>query len=785
MAQVYSPTPHRIALCALARHLNYHPEDEDVELEGRARRDDGTRVLRARDRHALSRLLMEEATSTDGFREPTLRALQSRLDAFSRADGAPPAFPDDVVVDVHDEDFLSLADRDPDGRVNLKNLLRESLGVIRNVDDLVRLFRDVEPRSAHAAVMRGDVDDYFGDPTWPSPVDPDSIVGVFLRRCCVDFDRLSFEGACKVQSVFAHYVREGEGAYDTLEKDADGISTRDLGDATRRGLRADAAAGDADDAAAEAFASGGAPSHPFDPRGLADVGVRTPAALVAHVARHIHGAVSDVGRTAPGDVAARLDDVAAVAPNLPGAHLLRHLDALRAKDFPAAVDHLRRHFDTLAASDGADDPVRSSVSVGSTPRPGAGSNAVAGSTDAAAGRERLQSALLALGVAHASFAHGAEALKALNEAVRTAQQNGDESSLAPRRGGVRRALRVRGGTARERGGKPRGRSRTRSGNPRRISRRRRGRGRGCGRAGRRGRVRGGGGSETVTSEVSLAGEGARAAAPRRVRRVGARETRRDATTARGRGRERKRVGSESRRRGRRRTRGDLGVASHRGIGSARRRRRRRANRRIAQTRRRHMRRRAAHGRRRSRRRRRRRRARRLRRVPRAPRRRCRRRPPPRRASMRQLTGAGVRARGRHVGCARRPRDGARVRSPTSPLRRVRTRRTEGQFERRGNSRRRILLDEFFLSVGSYEHGGGGGGHGVRVGVPRAPAAVEHGPSAASATLATASHRFPREDSDALAAAAHRCAPRRRREATFEARVAQPPRSPRSRPRLSP
>ena len=64
MAQVYSPTPHRIALCALARHLNYHPEDEDVELEGRARRDDGTRVLRARDRHALSRLLMEEATST-------------------------------------------------------------------------------------------------------------------------------------------------------------------------------------------------------------------------------------------------------------------------------------------------------------------------------------------------------------------------------------------------------------------------------------------------------------------------------------------------------------------------------------------------------------------------------------------------------------------------------------------------------------------------------------------------------------------------------------------------
>ena len=289
----------------------------------------------------------------------------------SRARTAPPAFPDDVVVDVHDEDFLSLADRDPDGRVNLKNLLRESLGVIRNVDDLVRLFRDVEPRSAHAAVMRGDVDDYFGDPTWPSPVDPDSIVGVFLRRCCVDFDRLSFEGACKVQSVFAHYVREGEGAYDTLEKDADGISTRDLGDATRRGLRADApAAGDADDAAAEAFASGGAPLAPVRSartrrrRGSNSRGARRTR-RASHPRRRLGRRSNRPSATSPRDSTRRRPS----RPNLPGAHLLRHLDALRAKDFPAAVDHLRRHFDTLAASDGADDPVRSSVSVGSTPAP--------------------------------------------------------------------------------------------------------------------------------------------------------------------------------------------------------------------------------------------------------------------------------------------------------------------------------------------------------------------------------------------------------------------------------
>jgi anaphase-promoting complex subunit 5 len=47
-----------------------------------------------------------------------------------------------------------------------------------------------------------------------------------------------------------------------------------------------------------------------------------------------------------------------------------------------------------------------------------------------ASRSRLQSALLTLGMTHAHFAHSGEALKALNEAVRTAQQNGDEVSLA-------------------------------------------------------------------------------------------------------------------------------------------------------------------------------------------------------------------------------------------------------------------------------------------------------------------------------------------------------------------
>lgn len=39
-------------------------------------------------------------------------------------------------------------------------------------------------------------------------VDPNSIVGLFLRRCCLDYERLTFEGTCKVFSTFTFYLLE-------------------------------------------------------------------------------------------------------------------------------------------------------------------------------------------------------------------------------------------------------------------------------------------------------------------------------------------------------------------------------------------------------------------------------------------------------------------------------------------------------------------------------------------------------------------------------------------------
>lgn len=110
-----------------------------------------------------------------------------------------------------------------------------------------------------------------------------------------------------------------------------------------------------------------------------------------------------------------LDELGAFAPELPTLHYLRHMEALRRRDYPAAVEHLHRHFDISGEHD--------------TVAMGARSN-VGGFESANAGRERLQTALLALASTQLTFSHVDQAMFAISEAVRTAQQNADEESLA-------------------------------------------------------------------------------------------------------------------------------------------------------------------------------------------------------------------------------------------------------------------------------------------------------------------------------------------------------------------
>ena len=552
MAQVYSPTPHRVALCALARYLVHsHARDEraaerlGVSPEQASRLDRPSRravdpstgdrlgpcVLGPADARRLAAVLMREASRSDGFREPDLRAFRRSLRRHPILVREIHRHPEDDDDDEDEDPMAAYTDAYPYSRETFADLLDDAIASIRGVDSIAALIREVAPRSRHEEEMRGARDDDDDDPSshpggiydpfpfGPGAAEESSALGRFLRRCVADFEAQSFEASVACFGVFAAWVREGAGEYD----DVDAAAARDRRDVLDKRLRVDVR-----QAAAETAVEGGVEVHvdlggggddgdgatlrrlgalhgthlaplTLDPRlnnpelsassmtqirdGLCDAAVRPDAKLREWIARRCRGVDQRDGYESCVDVTAALDDIERVAPNVPGAELARHLAHVSRRDFTSAMEHARRHFDYLPdtfgarGADGGGDDGRSNdgraaarrvaldVGAGASfglpmnPRqafergreifpgtfaessslqmnqPGGAGAAEATAQEhadaaAAAQRARLQSALLTLGVAHFRFHHSGEALKALNEAVRTAQQNGDEASLA-------------------------------------------------------------------------------------------------------------------------------------------------------------------------------------------------------------------------------------------------------------------------------------------------------------------------------------------------------------------
>lgn len=112
-----------------------------------------------------------------------------------------------------------------------------------------------------------------------------------------------------------------------------------------------------------------------------------------------------------------VEELGTLAPELPTLDYLRHVDASRRRDYPAAVERLQRHFDV----NGEHDALRAGVGMDET---------IGGFESVDSGRERLHTALLALASTQLEFSHVDRAKRAVSEAVRVAQQNGDEGALA-------------------------------------------------------------------------------------------------------------------------------------------------------------------------------------------------------------------------------------------------------------------------------------------------------------------------------------------------------------------
>ena len=274
---------------------------------------------------------------------------------------------EDATASETNEDATERAARDAIVRWGLERFLDELMEVSESLDDLEAFFEDARCVAANARAE--DYEAEYGFET--RDVEGWTPIGMFLKRCYLGFNLLPFEATLTLLDEVRAYAEE-----------------------VARAIQGDE-------------------NEPPSGRTCAAPDVLTTLVTRAVEAYDTHAV--DADRVLPPDA---LEDLRDLAPEVPTLHYLRHAAALRRKDYPAAVEHLHRHFDIS----GEHNELRADL--------GGDSVLVGGFESANAGRERLQTALLALASTQLAFSHADEATFAISEAVRTAQQNGDEASLA-------------------------------------------------------------------------------------------------------------------------------------------------------------------------------------------------------------------------------------------------------------------------------------------------------------------------------------------------------------------
>nr|XP_016488569.1 PREDICTED: anaphase-promoting complex subunit 5-like [Nicotiana tabacum] len=105
-----------------------------------------------------------------------------------------------------------------------------------------------------------------------------------------------------------------------------------------------------------------------------------------------------------------LKDLLKLAPELHRVHFLRYLNSLYHQDYHTALENIHRYFDYSAGTEGCDFIPSSSTGCSSF--------------------GRYEVALLCLGMMHFHFGHPKQALEVLTEAVRVSQQQNNDSCLA-------------------------------------------------------------------------------------------------------------------------------------------------------------------------------------------------------------------------------------------------------------------------------------------------------------------------------------------------------------------
>ena len=159
-------------------------------------------MLGPADARRLAAVLMREASRSDGFREPDLRAFRRSLRRHPILVRETHRHPDDDDdEDDDDEDpMAAYTDAYPYSRETFADLLDDAIASLRGVDSIAALIQEVAPRSRHEAEMRGahDDDDDPSHPGWELrslPARPGRRGGILVAGALPEAVRRGFRGA--------------------------------------------------------------------------------------------------------------------------------------------------------------------------------------------------------------------------------------------------------------------------------------------------------------------------------------------------------------------------------------------------------------------------------------------------------------------------------------------------------------------------------------------------------------------------------------------------------------
>ncbi|XP_034890302.1 anaphase-promoting complex subunit 5 isoform X2 [Populus alba] len=284
-------------------------------------------------------------------------------------------------------------------------------------------------------------------------LDPNSNLGLFLRRCILTLNLLSFEGLCHLLTNIGSYCKEAMSScmpYETRLLDESSNDLETLSEYENMDLENFMFGKVNEEIEARKQASERVPFHLHGPKALS--GLVEDIEVVAdpsskhgdkcgETSAYVHPPGNELRDVDPyGEIFLRtnwqvqgylmeqadaiekhdssfslnsfelvLRQITKLAPELHRVHFLRYLNSLYHDDYFAALDNLHRYFDYSAGAEGFDSAPSSS-----------GSNSSG----------RYEIGLIYLGMMHLHFGHPKQALQVLTEAVRFSQQQSNESCLA-------------------------------------------------------------------------------------------------------------------------------------------------------------------------------------------------------------------------------------------------------------------------------------------------------------------------------------------------------------------